>query len=323
MYQCISLPLCPESLSEYRNWNDLRQEIGELGCDGLEGVWGGGNLPWEIPSEWIVGYHLTFFPDWLDFYRGDTKALIRKFGSVEAANQFYGGPDGETLLNLYRADLARAMERKPQYVVFHVSDVSIEEGYTYRWLHSDEEVIDVSAEVINILLDGRDWTFEFLVENQWWPGFTFTDPVQTERLLDRIHFEKKGILLDTGHLMNICPELRTQAEGAEYIQAMVERHGSLAKWIHGIHLHQSLSGAYRKKHTGFLPSALPEDYVERFRVNYGHILQIDQHRPWSDPAILPVLERIGPRYITHELAASNRSQRAEAVRRQRKLIGSI
>lgn len=320
MYQSISLPLCPESLAEYRDWSDLRREIELLGCDGLEGVWGGGELPWEIPREWMVGYHLTFFPDWLDFYREDSAALSLKFGSVEAANRFYGGPGRETLLELYRADLERAVMFKPRYVVFHVSDISIEEGYTYHWLHSDEEVIDASAEVINTLLDGRDWPFEFLVENQWWPGFTFTDPVRTARLLDQIHYEKKGIMLDTGHLMNTCPELRTQAEGAEYIRTMLKRHGSLAEWVHGVHLHQSLSGAYVKEHTGFLPPGLPEDYVERFCVNYSHILQIDQHRPWSDPSIVPVLEQIAPRYLTHELEAAKRSRRAEVVRKQRTLF---
>ena len=60
--------------------------------------------------------------------------------------------------------------------------------------------------------------------------------------------------------------------------------------------------------------------MERFGVSYQHILQIDQHRPWTDPAILPVLEQIGPRYLTHELSSRGRVARAEAVGAQTRLL---
>ena len=117
-----------------------------------------------------------------------------------------------------------------------------------------------------------------------------------------------------------CTELKTEAEGADYIRRMLNRHGSLAKWVRGVHLHQSLSGAYVKAHTGSLPAGLPEDYMERFGVSYQHILQIDQHRPWTDPAILSVLEQIEPRYLTHELSSRGRMARAEAVSVQTRLL---
>ena len=69
-----------------------------------------------------------------------------------------------------------------------------------------------------------------------------------------------------------------------------------------------------------VPAGLPEDYMERFGVSYQHILQIDQHRPWTDPAILPVLEQIEPRYLTHELSSRGRMARAEAVSIQTRLL---
>ena len=83
--------------------------------------------------------------------------------------------------------------------------------------------------MVNLILGEERWPFEFLVENQWWPGFTFTEPEETARLLEGIRFAGKGILLDTGHLMNACTELKTEAEGADYIRRMLNRHGSLAK----------------------------------------------------------------------------------------------
>ena len=316
MKQLISLPLYSGSLAEYAKWSDLQKELQTLSCDGIEAIWGGEPLPVNIPEGFVIGYHLMFYPDWLDFYREDREALLRKFGSMEMVKNFYGGLGRDTLLRQYREDLERAARLGVRYVVFHVSDVSIEEGYTYRWLHSDEEVIDASIELINTLLDGRDWPFIFLVENQWWPGLTMTDPRKTARLLDGIHYPKKGIMLDTGHLMNTCTRLRTQKDGVAYIQSILDRHGSMVKEIKGIHLHQSLSGTYVESQVGTVPSGLPEDYFEQYRINYNHILQIDQHRPWTDPAIPGVIEQIGPEFLTHELAANDRESRFCAVSKQ-------
>lgn len=322
MVHSVNLALCAAVCAEYGGWEGLRRELAALGCGGVEGIWSGEETPAGFPRELLSGYHLTFFPDWLDFYREDRAALLRKYGDMETVRRFYGGTGGETLIDLYRADLDRAEALGAQYVVFHVSDVSIEEGYTYRWLHRDGEVIDASIEVINQLLDGRAHTFDFLMENQWWPGLTFTDPEQTARLLEGVHYAKKGLLLDTGHLMNANRDLRTQAEGAQFITEMLNRHGALCRYIRGVHLHQSLSGTYVRSSTGRLPPDLPQDCVERFGVSYGHILQIDQHRPWTDPAILPVLERIAPDFLTHELQAGSREERRSAVKLQRGLLAS-
>lgn len=304
MLQTVSMPLQRAVLAEFGSWENVGRRLAGLGVDGLEGIWCGEDFGPDLAvlKSLVHGYHLTFFPDWLDFYREDKAALRRKFGSWERAESFYGGWGGGHLLEIYRQDLARARALGAQYVVFHVSDVSLEEGQTYRWLHSNEEVIDAALEVINRLLGDIDQAdFDFLVENQWWPGFTFTEPAQTERLLAGIGYPRKGIMLDFGHLMNTNWELRDEAEGAAYVQAMLERHGELAAYVRGVHLHQSLSGAYAKAHTGRLPDYWPEDYLKRWQVSYSQVMEIDQHRPWSSPAVLPVLERLSPAYLTHEL----------------------
>lgn len=315
MIQSINFPLCAGTLAQYGGWQRLRQSLDALGVDGVEGIWGGEAFPPDLPDGLVNGYHLTFFPDWLDFYRWNTAELCRKFGSLETVRAFYGG-ERECLLELYKADLQRAVELGARYVVFHVSDVSIEEGYTYRWLHSDEAVMEASLELINAMLEGVKPTFDFLVENQWWPGFTFTEPEKTARLLDAIRYPRKGIMLDTGHLMNSFQDLRTEAEGAERIMAMLDRHGDLGRYIRGVHLHQSLSGEYVQTHTGAIPEGLPEDYMELFSANYAHVEAIDQHQPWTDPAIGDVLRQIAPRYLTHELSAPAGEAHLAAVRRQ-------
>ena len=130
----MSLPMTASVLTEY---GDLEEACRSCGCDGLEVVWGGEELPCTVPQALHVGYHLTFYPDWLDFWRGDRAALTEKFGSEEVWRSFYGGPEGrETLLRLYREDLDRAVTWGARYVVFHVSDVSVEEGFTYHWRSS-------------------------------------------------------------------------------------------------------------------------------------------------------------------------------------------
>ena len=62
------------------------------------------------------------------------------------------------------------------------------------------------------------------------------------------------------------------------------------------------------------------DYLRRFGENYAHILRIDRHQPWTEPAIAGLLQEIGPEFLTHELSADSRCARARAVRRQKETL---
>lgn len=319
MLQTMSMPLEQQTAAAYGGWSGLEKTCRELGLAGLEGIWNGFDMPEDIPAGLVTGYHLTFWPDWLDFWRGDRKALHAKFGSDDCIRQVYGSLDPTHLLELYRQDLCRAVRLGARYVVFHVSDVSIEEGYSYRWLHSDRDVIDASLEVINELVRDLPDHMEFLVENQWWPGFTFTDPAMTDRLLSGIRCSRAGIMLDTGHLMNCRRSLRTQKEAAAFICRQLERHGALARAIRGVHLHQSLSGKYAAKTVGKLPPP-PGNYLEQFGESYRHITRIDRHRPWTDPVVRDLVCRIDPAYLTHELSALDPERKLRDTARQMALL---
>lgn len=120
-----------------------------------------------------------------------------------------------------------------KYVVFHVSDVSPEETLAYRRFHTDEAVIDASAELLNLLFHGKTYPFELLLENLWWPGLTLTSPAMTERLLAAVQYKKAGLLLDTGHLFNTNPALADEAACLAFAHAMLDAHGSLASAIRG------------------------------------------------------------------------------------------
>ena len=71
--------------------------------------------------------------------------------------------------------------------------------------------------------------------------------------------------------------------------------------------------------TGVLP-ALPQEYIQRFAVGYQHILHIDQHRPWTEPAVGSLVERVQPVYLTHELSAVSWAGRYRAVEGQMHIL---
>lgn len=313
MLEITNIPLCTSALAQFEDSSALREYLQRIRCDGLEVVWGGEECDVaSVPRDAVIGYHLTFFNDWLDFFRGDKEALRRKFGDKDTVRRVYGGMEPSELPRRYSEDLERASAWGAKYVVFHVSDVSIEEGYTFQWLHSDTEVIDTAAEIINHIFAGKNYEFELLLENLPWPGFRFTDPALTERLLNKIEYPHKGIMLDIGHLMCTERGLRNEREGVRFVQEVLDRHGTLCEFIKGIHLHKSLSGDYVRTHTGFLPK-LPRAYFDRYSVSYRHVLQIDTHKPWTDPGIVSVISRLKPEYLVHELAAADEADKARVV----------
>ena len=317
MKQLMSIPLGPDTATLYP---DLKKACADAGCDGIEGMWSGLDLPKDIPREVRVGYHLAYYPTWMDFWRENREDLLREFGSEAVWTGYYGGKGPERLLDYFHKDLARAEALNAEYVVFHVSEVTLEEHYTRQWRHSHEEVIDAAAELLNRLLRDRSDGPLLLVENQWLPGFTFTDPRLTARLLDSIDYPNKGVMLDIGHLMNCDPGLTSEEEGAAYVHRLLDAHGDLCRYIRGVHLHQSLSGAYVRSHSGqnAIPFPWPEDYYDRLRLAYGHLYQTDRHGPWHSHAIRSVLDQLFPDYIVHELRNDSPEDYLQKIRIQQK-----
>ncbi len=316
MVQSLNFPLSRYCVQAAESWDSLEKKIKALGLDGLEVIADPDDLDDRVPLNLVTGYHMTFYPDWVDFWRHDEKALLRKFHSWEAVEKIYRGLQPEDLMTQFREDLALAQRLKAPYLVFHVSDVSLEEGYTYRWLHTDREVLDAAAEFASELLRGVEPTFDFLVENQWWPGFTFTEPEKTAWLLEHINYPRVGIMLDTGHLMSTNWRIANQKQGIAYILEMLEKHGSLAERVEGLHFHQSLSGAYCRKSVGEVPPDFPEEYFAAFAVSYGHIQRIDRHRPWTEPLCAAIIDRARPKYLTHELSSAYPGGQLGALKRQ-------
>ncbi len=316
MIQTVNFPISKYCIQPYGSWENLKQKVLALGLDGVEAIEDPDDLAPDFPADLAAGFHMIFYPDWLDFWHQDESALLRKFGSWEMVEKVYRGTKPEDLLRQFREDLAMGQSLKTPYMVFHVSDVSLDENYTYRWEHTNKEVLDGAIEFINHLLWKVEPTFDFLVENQWWPGFTFTDPAETEYLLSRIEYPRVGIMLDTGHLMNANTAIRNQAEGIDWVLENIEKHGELAKRVYGIHFHQSVSGAYVRAHTGKVPEGFNGEYFHDFAFSYPHIQSIDRHLPWTDPDCVKILDGVQPKYLTHELSARKSRTLLASVKRQ-------
>lgn len=307
MKTMINITDSSSDIERYRDGWDAFEFAGKFGCDGLELLHCAGGEEDFFPPESVVGIHLRFFSEWLDLWRGDMEALQAEYDTLKQAKEVFGGLDRSCILNPLREDLERAKRLKAEYVVFHISDVRDSELFTCTFSHSDEEVIDASAELINELLDGTDYTFYFLMENLWWPGLTMTRPEMTRRLLDQIHYPKKGIMLDTGHLMHTNLELRTEEEAVAYILEKVREHGELASDIRGIHLNQSLTGDYVKKLLE-KKDEMPKTYRERLGACYEHVFRIDRHLPFTTPKVQEIIREIQPEYLTYELITSSRRE---------------
>ena len=310
MYTLINTVSENQILSEFASPAELKAFYRACHADGVEYIRSGNDDRGIIQPGMAIGCHLLFYTDWVDFWRGNTPELMRKFGSAKVVESVYMSKNRDQFIDQFREDMDYAEKMGVKYAVFHVSDVSIEEGYTYRWLHTDKEVIDAAAELINLLTDGKNYSFELLFENLWWKGFSMADPDLTRYMLDQIHYEKKGIMLDTGHLMNTNRALRNQDEACDYIHQCLDAHGYLCRYIRGMHLHQSISGAYVEEAIKHSPPQEP-DFYKSFSQAYGHILKIDTHQPFTARGVKDLIARIAPEYLVYELSAPNREKKIE------------
>jgi len=306
-----------EDLDRFTSRDDLLSLM--QGFDGVELMQFEDDIRNIIPKERVIGLHMGYFPYWLDFWKNDFEAVRREFDSLETAYQIYGGQDKNAILNRYRRDLEYAHYWGTEYVVFHVSDATIEESFKLKYRHTDEEVIDSTIELLNELFAEEDGSIALLVENLWQPGLTFTRPEMTRRLMDGISYPNKGIMLDTGHLLhtNLC--LRTQEEGLEYIHTLLDAHGDLCRYIRGVHLNQSLTGEYCQQTMQNLPD-LSGSYSDRYSKMFWHAFAVDKHLPFTCKGIDRLTERVAPEYLTFEFISSDSIQHREYLNAQRKAL---
>lgn len=305
----------PEDMDRFQGDRELSEYCRRFGLDGVEyqrvmkkdGI---------RDTDLIQGVHLSSPYSWVDFWKGNQEALLKEYGNWETIEQYYGGREREAVYAGTRRELEYAKRIGAKYVVYHICEVRLEEVFHHRFSYRDEEVVDTAAEIINEMLDGRGYEFDFLMENLWWPGMNLRNPDVTGRLLEKIHYPNKGIMLDTGHLMNTNWNLRTQEEAVDYVMHVLRKHEAYLPYIKGIHLNASLSGEFVSAHQREVHE-IKEDYWERLSDTYEVILRTDQHRPFTAAGVVDVIETVSPKYLTYELISTGLEEHEALMKAQR------
>lgn len=290
-----------------------------LGLDGIEFML---CAPWDrtlFPPAYIKGVHLLFWPTWVDFWRGDRSALMAEFGSEDKVRGYYGSLNVADWVEGWRDNLRRAADCQPQYLVFHVAHNCTSEMYTRVFSVTDEEVIRAAIELVNAIAGEIPRGCKLLFENLWWPGLTFQKPQLAAELLECVRYPDTGFMLDMGHLMNTNLYLQSEAEGAAYVQKIYHELGEVGKYVYGIHLHQSLSGAYTRemmrRHVGW---KTPLDW----QMAMDYVMHVDQHQPFHTDAARRIVETVQPMYLVHEFQHRSHASLIQNVRIQRGALGS-
>ena len=314
----INLTTSACDLDRFTSQKDL---LDLLGTDGIELTCFEDDTRGIVPKERVTGLHMSCLPYWVELWRGNLPACIGEYDDIETVRTVFGGDTPEAILRHYRRDLRNAGRYGVEYMVFHVCDGSAEETFTGKSRHTDAEVIDASAELLNELFrDVTDGPW-LLLENLWYAGLRFTDPEMTARLLERIKYPKTGLMLDTGHLLHTCSALKTQTEGVHYIDRMLDLHGSLSKRIRGVHLNQSLTGAIIEQ-TQAHPPKLAGTYAERSEQLFRYVFSIDRHEPFTCAGVKELIERISPDYLTYELISNNLKEHRALLAAQRAVFSN-
>ncbi|NMA94107.1 MAG: TIM barrel protein [Clostridiales bacterium] len=321
----FNLTSCGEDADFLANPNERLRQL--RGFDGVELQIIDEPKPGLFDSVSVIGLHMSCLPCWYSFWRGDEEALLKEFGNLDAIENYYGGSSREALLKRFRRDLRYAEKFHSEYIVFHVAESTIEESFTEDYARSDEEVCEASCEILNALFDNPeefspDYRPLLLLENLWQPGLTLLNPRASEYMLNGVNYSHKGIMLDTGHLMNTNCELESGDEALSYIYSVLEADPFVAENIRGIHINESLSGAYAKKIQAS-PPILKWNHAKRSSAMFMHVFKRDMHRPFTAKGVKRLVEDINPNYLTVELISSGLDDRRRLNDLQLKALGNL
>jgi len=263
-----------------------------------------------------------FFINISYFRCGNKDALIEQFGSEENIISFYGGLDKNVIIDHYKWEIETAKNLGVEYSVFHVTHAEILHTYNFEFTYSDWDVLEATAELVNKSFGSKDEGFTLLFENLWCPGLKLTDPELVKRFLDKIELPNKGIMLDIGHLMITNPKIKNEEQACKYILSIIHNLGDLKKYIKGIHLNKSLSGAYIQENHSEKIKILQskKDFWDKLEYSGKHIKNIDLHIPFDSLAIKDVIEEIKPQYLVFEVIGKDLEELENMLTVQRSIL---
>lgn len=267
----------------------------------------------------IIGYHMRFFPMWLDIYLGKYNMIKEKFS--DKMDRFYwcGGDTKEDVITYYKKDLQRAKELGVEYVVFHACYVDDDGSLTYQFPYTDKEVLEGVVSLINDIFKDEDFQFTLLLENLWWAGLKLNSKSELKLLLNKIEYKNIGFILDTSHMLNTNFNLKNLDEGIDYIIENIDKMEELKKYIYGVHLSWSLSGDYVSKMIEKHRKSQEEREKAKKKI-YEYVGQIDYHYPFEDNRIMKVLNKLSLKWLVYEFLYYNDEELEEKVIKQEKIF---
>lgn len=299
----MNISNCSGDLEKFGDdWENVELFLNKHQLDGVELIRYQDEYLDSLPENIIKGYHLRYFPTWLEFYRNEHEKLFQMFGNLESIKNHYGGSHPDILIETFEKDYERARNFNAEYMVYHVSHVTPEHSFTRNFTYTDNEVLDATIDLVNQAFKiPSDVTLLF--ENLWWPGLTFLDEDKALRFLDQIDYENKGFMLDLSHFMITNPKLRTASDAADYILEHIDKWGELKKWIKGFHVNLSLPGEYLTQNHDAKYASIQEieDPFEQYINLIGHIKEIDWHIPFDDLKVKTMIDKIEPEYVVYEV----------------------
>ena len=285
------LQLMGQSLGEY---------VASMKLDGIEQLIYDNNMILKY-KESTIGLHLEYWSYWIDFWWNNQQRLDYIFESNEEKKHYYKAQNIYEWIEYIKKNITLALNLKPQYLVWHVSEANVQEIFTYNFYYNDRQVLLATSEVFNEVAKIIPDNVLILFENLWWPGLRLNSMENVVYFFEKLKHNNVGIMLDTGHLMNTNINLTSELEASIFIKDIVNNLGSFASLIKGVHLNCSLSGQYQKK---FIEQQFKFCEFDKHRL-WEHITKIDKHEIFQTKAPSFLIDYIQPQYVVHELAYDN------------------
>lgn len=285
------LQLMGQSLGEY---------VASMKLDGIEQLIYDNNMILKY-KELTIGVHLEYWSYWIDFWWNNQQRLDYIFESNEEKKHYYKAQNIYEWIEYIKKNITLALNLKPQYLVWHVSEANVQEIFTYNFYYNDRQVLLATSEVFNEVAKIIPDNVLILFENLWWPGLRLNSMENVVYFFEKLKHNNVGIMLDTGHLMNTNINLTSELEASIFIKDIVNNLGGFASLIKGVHLNCSLSGQYQKK---FIEQQFKFCEFDKHRL-WEHITKIDKHEIFQTKAPSFLIDYIQPQYVVHELAYDN------------------
>ena len=285
------LQLMGQSLGEY---------VASMKLDGIEQLIYDNNMILKY-KELTIGVHLEYWSYWIDFWWNNQQRLDYIFESNEEKKHYYKAQNIYEWIEYIKKNITLALNLKPQYLVWHVSEANVQEIFTYNFYYNDRQVLLATSEVFNEVAKIIPDNVLILFENLWWPGLRLNSMENVVYFFEKLKHNNVGIMLDTGHLMNTNINLTSELEASIFIKDIVNNLGSFASLIKGVHLNCSLSGQYQKK---FIEQQFKFCEFDKHRL-WEHIIKIDKHEIFQTKAPSFLIDYIQPQFVVHELAYDN------------------